>query len=203
MPRHSVIALVLAGAFASSAVHAQDFTATLGLQNTDPASDNGTLAGADANVNDDWSVTGSFAYHFNPNLSVELWSGLANFEHEVSIDGLGTVASVEHRPTTLSLNYQFAPESSFRPFVGIGYGWISVSGEQTLGALSGLGISGSNADGISLTLGADYYVNENFFLRGDVRKLDFDTDVTVETLGNVGTAEVDPLVYGISAGFRF
>jgi len=40
-------------------------------------------------------------------------------------------------------------------------------------------------------------------LRADVRKLGFDTDVTVETLGNVGTAEVDPLVYGISAGFRF
>lgn len=203
MPRLSLLALVLAGAFASSAASAQDFTATLGFQNTDPASDNGTLAGADASVNDDWSLTGSFAYNFNPNLSVELWSGLANFEHEVSIDGLGTVASVEHRPTTLSLNYQFLPEGSFRPFVGIGYGWISVSGEESQGALAGLGISGSNADGISLTLGADYYVNDSFFLRADVRKLDFDTDVTVETLGDVGTAEVDPLVYGISAGFRF
>lgn len=203
MPRPSLPALVLAGAFASSAASAQDFTATLGYQNTDPASDNGTLAGADASVGDDWSLTGSFAYGFTENFSVELWSGLANFEHEVSIDGLGTVASVEHRPTTLSLNYQFLPESRFRPFVGIGYGWISVTGEQSQGALAGLRISGSNADGISLTLGADYYVNDNFFLRADLRKLDFDTDVTVETLGDVGTAEVDPLVYGVSAGFRF
>lgn len=203
MPRLSLLALVLAGAFASSSANAQGFTATLGYQNTDPTSDNGTLAGGDASVNDDWSLTGSFAYGFNENLSVELWSGLANFKHEVSIDGLGTVASVEHRPTTLSLNYQFLPESSFRPFVGVGYGWISVSGEKSLGALAGLGISGSNANGLSLTLGADYYVNDNFFLRADVRKLDFDTDVTVETLGDVGTAEVDPLVYGISAGFRF
>jgi len=182
---------------------AQDFTATLGFQNTDPKSDNGTLAGGDATVNDDWSLTGSFAYNINQNFSVELWSGLANYEHEVSIEGLGSVASVEHRPTTLSLNYQFLPEASFRPFVGIGYGCIRVSSERSLGALSGLGISGSNADGLSLTLGADFYVNDNFFLRGNVRKLDFDTDVTVETLGNVGTAEVDPLVYGISAGFRF
>jgi outer membrane protein len=203
MPRLSLVALVIAGAFAASAASAQDFTATLGFQNTDPKSDNGTLAGGDASVNDNWSVTGSFAYSINPNFSVEVWSGLANFEHEVSIDGLGTVASVKHRPTTLSLNYQFLPESSFRPFVGIGYGWISVSGEKSLGALSGLGISGSNANGLSLTLGADYYVNDSFFLRGDVRKLDFDTEVTVETLGNVGTAQVDPLVYGISAGFRF
>ena len=203
MPRLSLLCIVLAGALATTAASAQDFTATLGFQNTDPASDNGTLAGGDASVNDDWSLTGSFAYGFTPNLSVELWSGLANFEHEVSIDGLGTVASVEHRPTTLSLNYQFLPESSFRPFVGIGYGWISVSGEASRGALAGLGISGSNANGLSLTLGADYYVNDSFFLRADVRKLDFDTDVTVETLGDVGTAEVDPLVYGVSAGFRF
>lgn len=88
----------------------------------------GTLAGGDASVNDDWSLTGSLACGFNQNFSVELWSGLANHEHEVSIAGLGAVASVKHRPTTL---------------------------------------------------------------------------VAVETLGNVGTAEVDPLVYGISAGFRF
>jgi outer membrane protein len=203
MPRLSLLAFAFAGAFAASAASAQNFTATLGFQNTDPASDNGTLAGADASVNDDWSLTGSLAYGINDNFSVELWSGLANFEHDVSIDGLGTVASVEHRPTTLSLNYQFLPEASFRPFVGIGYGWISVSGEESKGALAGLGISGSNANGLSLTVGADYYVNENFFLRADLRKLDFDTDVTVETLGGVGTAEVDPLVYGISAGFRF
>ena len=52
-------------------------------------------------------------------------------------------------------------------------------------------------------MGADVYFNDNFFVRADVRKLDFDTDVTVETLGRVGTAEVDPLVYGLSAGFRF
>ena len=203
MPRTALIALALAGALASTTASAEGFTATLGFQNTDPKSDNGTLAGADASVNDDWSLTGSFAYGFNDNFSVELWSGLANFEHEVSIDGLGTVASVEHRPTTLGLNYHFMADSSFRPFVGIGYGWVSVSGERTQGALAGLDISGSNANGVSLVLGADYYVNDSFFVRADVRKLDFDTEVTVETLGDVGTAEVDPLVYGISAGFRF
>ena len=203
MPRLPLIALALAGAFAASTASAQSFTATLGYQNTNPKSGNGTLAGAEASVNDDWSLTGSFAYGFNDNFSVELWSGLTAFEHEVSLAGLGTVATVEHRPTTLSMNYHFLADQAFRPFVGIGYGWVSVSGERTVGALSGLGISGDNANGLSLTLGADYYVNDNFFIRGDIRKLDFDTEVSVETLGVVGTAEVDPLVYGLSAGFRF
>ena len=203
MSRLVLTSLALAAAFAATSAHAQGFSATLGYHNTNPKSDNGTLAGADASVNDDWSVTGSAAYAFNDNFSVELWTGLAKFEHEVTLAGLGTVASVEHRPTTLSLNYHFAPDSVVRPFVGIGYGWVNVSGEETLGALAGLGIDGSNADGISFSAGLDWFVNDNFFLRADVRKLSFDTDVTVETLGNVGTAEVDPVVYGISAGLRF
>lgn len=203
MSRLVLTSLALAAAFAATSANAQGFSATLGYHNTNPKSDNGTLAGADASVNDDWSVTGSAAYAFNDNFSVELWTGLAKFEHEVTLAGLGTVASVEHRPTTLSLNYHFAPDSVVRPFVGIGYGWVNVSGEETLGALTGLGIDGSNADGISFSAGLDWFVNDNFFLRADVRKLSFDTDVTVETLGNVGTAEVDPVVYGISAGLRF
>jgi outer membrane protein len=203
MPRLALCCLALAAALAAPAASAEGFTATLGFQNTDPKSDNGTLAGARASVNDDWSLTGSFAYGFSDGWSVELWSGLTAFEHEVSLEGLGTVASVEHRPTTLSVNYHFMADRPFRPFVGLGYGWINVSGEQSRGALAGLGIDGDNADGISFTVGADYYVNDNFFLRADVRRLDFDTEVTVETLGNVGTAEVDPLVYGISAGLSF
>lgn len=203
MSRPARLSLSLCALLAAPMAHAEGFTATLGFQNTDPKSDNGTLAGARAEVNDDWSLTGSFAYGFNESWSVELWSGLSKFEHEVSLAGLGTVASVEHRPTTLGVNYHFLPQSKFRPFLGVGYGWINVSGERTLGALAGLGIDGDNADGISFTLGADYYVTDAFFIRADVRKLDFDTEVSVETLGNVGTAEVDPLVYGLSAGLRF
>jgi outer membrane protein len=203
MTRLPLAALALATAMAATGAQAQAFTATLGYQNTDPKSNNGTLASARASVNEDWSLTGSAAYGFDNGLQIELWTGLAKFEHEVSLAGLGTVASVEHRPTTLSLNYQFMRDSSFRPFVGIGYGWVNVSGERTLGALTGLGISADNANGLSLTAGADYYFSDRFFVRADVRKLDFDTDVTVETLGNVGTAEVDPLVYGLSFGVSF
>jgi len=203
MQRLVLSSLALAAALSASGANAQAFSVTLGFQNTDPKSDNGQLAGADATVNDDWSLTGSAAYAFNDNWSVELWSGLANFEHEVSLAGLGTVASVEHRPTTLSVNYHFAPDSAVRPFIGLGYGWVNVSGERTQGALAGLGIDGSNANGIAFGAGLDWFVNDNFFLRADVRRLSFETDVTVETLGNVGTAEVDPIVYGISAGLRF
>ena len=202
MKQLSVLSLALAGLLASGAANAQ-FYGTFGYSAVNPKSGNGTLAGADANVNDDGTVVGSVGYKFNKNVFVDLGTALVPFEHEVALDGLGTVASLEHRPTVLSLNYQFNTESTVRPFVRVGYGWIAISDEKAEGALTGLDISASNADGITYGGGLDFFVNDNVFIRAEVSKLDFDTDVSVETLGDVGTANVDPLVYGVAVGYQF
>ena len=198
MSRIALIALALGGALAATGANAQSFTATLGYQNTDPKSDNGTLAGARASVNDDWSLTGSFAYGFNDNLSVELWSGLTAFEHEVSLQGLGTVATVEHRPTTLSLNYHFNTDGQFRPFIGAGYGIVNVSGEQTRGALAGLGIDGDNANGLSLTLDSvDALTDFSWALRQalSAQGITGDTDAEIDHIELIGPP-ADPANHG-------
>ncbi|HOZ05170.1 MAG TPA: OmpW family outer membrane protein [Arenimonas sp.] len=202
MPRISTLGLAFGLVLLASNAHAENVTATLGFHNVNPKSDNGTLAGAEASVDDDWAVTGSVAYHFADNWSVELWSGLEKYEHDVSLAGLGTVGSVKHRPTTLGVNYHFMKESKFRPFLGLGYGWVNVSGEKSTGALAGTVLRADNSSGLTANLGADYYFNDNFFVRGDVRYLNFDSDVTVDGAA-VGTANVDPLIYGISAGVAF
>ena len=202
MTKISLICLSLAGILASGAANAQ-FFATAGFTNVNPQSDNGTLAGADASVSTDWSVTGNLGYKFSPNIFAQLGTALVPFEHDVSLDGLGTVASLKHRPTVLSINYQFLPEGSVRPFIGIGYGWVTISDEKTKGALSGLDISASDSNGFTYGGGVDFFVNENLFIRADVSVLDFSTDVNVETLGDVGTAKVDPLVFGLSLGYQF
>jgi len=202
MPRISFLAMIIGLAFSASNAHAENFSSTLGLQNVNPKSDNGILAGANASVDDDWAVTGSIAYHFSDNWSAEFWTGLSKFEHDVSLAGLGIVGSVEHRPSTLGINYHFMQDQNFRPFVGLGYGWVNVGGEQSKGALAGTILRGDNSNGFTLKAGADYYFNDSFFVRGEVRYLDFDTDVTVNG-GFVGTANVDPIIYGISLGAQF
>ena len=202
MKKTNLLSLALASLFASGAANAQ-FFATVGYANVNPKSDNGTLAGADTTVNTDSSVTGSIGYKFTPNVFAELGTALVPFEHDVSLQGLGTVASLEHRPTVLSINYQFLPEASVRPFVRLGYGWVAISNETAKGALTGLDISASNANGFAYGGGVDFVVNDKLFIRADISKLDFDTDVSVETLGNVGTANVDPLVFGVSVGYQF
>ena len=52
MQRLVLTSLALAAALAASGASAQSFSLTLGYQNTDPKSDNGQLAGADATVNE-------------------------------------------------------------------------------------------------------------------------------------------------------
>jgi len=202
MPRIKNLVFILGFALLSSNAHAENVTATLGFHNVNPKSDNGTLAGAQASIDEDGAFTGSIAYHFSDNWSAELWTGLSKYEHDVSLSGLGKVGSVEHRPTTLGVNYHFMKDSKFRPFVGLGYGWVNVSGEQSSGALAGTLLRGDNSGGLTANVGADYYINDRFFLRGDLRYLNFDSDVTVNGAA-VGTANVDPLIYGISAGISF
>ena len=202
MKNVSVLSLALAGLLASSAANAQ-FFGTLGYSQVNPKSDNGSLAGADAEVNSDGSIAGSLGYRFTPNLFAEASTPLMAFEHDVSLDGLGTVASLKHRPTVLSLAYQFNADSTVRPFVRIGYGWIAISDETAKGALAGLDVSASNADGIAYGAGIDFFLSDKVFIRGEVSKLDFDTGVNVETLGDVGTANVDPLVLGLAIGYQF
>lgn len=202
MKKLRLVSLALVSILASGAANAQ-FFGTAGFTNVNPQSDNGTLAGADASVSDAWSLTGSVGYKFTPNIFGQLGTALVPFEHDVSLDGLGTVASLKQRPTVLSLNYQFLAEGTVRPFIGVGYGWVSISDEEAEGALTGLGISASDSNGFTYGGGVDFFVNENFFIRADVSVLDFSTDVTVETLGDVGTANVDPIVFGLSLGYQF
>ncbi len=202
MPRNTIIALALASAFAASSAHADGFKATLGYENVSPKSNNGQLAGADANVSSEWGATGSLAYGFTDNWSAEVWTGLTKYKHQVALNGLGDVANVEHRPTTVSVNYHFLPEAKFNPFIGVGYGYINVSGEEGIGPLAGTTVRASNSNGIAFTVGADVALTDNFFLRGSARKLNFDSDVTVNGAA-VGTVSVDPWVYGISAGLKF
>jgi outer membrane protein len=203
--------IALSAALVAGQASADTFSARIGAHSVNPKSNNGQLAGLDADVSDEVGITGGVSWMITPNISTDLWLGLDGFRHDVRLAGAGpafgvgtdTVASVRHRPVTLGVNYHFG-SGAFRPFLGLGYNWIRVSGERGVGALEGAEVSASNASGLTYTLGADFDFNDFVFLRVDARRLDFDTDVSVPALGGpVGTVNVDPWVYGVSIGFRF
>lgn len=202
MKTKTLLAAAFAASLAAGTANAQ-FYGLLGVGNTNPDSDNGILAGGDTNVNDAWAMTGGVGYRITPAFFVDLNTGITDFSHTVSIAGLGNVANLDQRPVNLSVSYQFLTDKPFRPYLTVGYGWNVVSGEKTEGALSGLGISVDNGSGFAWGGGADFILNDNWFIRGDFKQMDFDADVSVETLGNVGTANVDPWLFNLSVGYQF
>lgn len=184
----------LAGAAAAQSQG--DWTLGLGLGGVFPKSNNGTLAGLPATISDDFRPIFTLEYFIRDNLGIELLAATP-FEHDVALGG-ANIGSVKHLPPTLSLNYHFPTQTAFKPFLGIGVNYTTFFDETTpLGVL--------NLDdswGVALQAGADYQVNDNGALRLSVRWMDIDSDATLNGLP-IGTAEIDPVVVGLSYVFRF
>jgi outer membrane protein len=201
MQRSALYTLGLAAIFATSAASAQGFSARLGFNSLSPKSDNGTVAGATADISTDTAFTLGASYHINDNWEVAVDTA-SKYGHEVKLAGLGQVATLKHQPVTVGVNYNFNGSETLKPFVGLGYAWVGVRDEKALGPIAGANVNIYNSKGFTAVGGLDYKINETFYLRGDVRYIDFDSDVIING-AKAGVANVDPIVYGISVGMKF
>jgi outer membrane protein len=201
MQRTAILTLGLAAIFASSAASAEGFSARLGFNSLNPKSDNGIIAGAKADVSNETAVTLGGSYYFTDNWEVAVDTA-SEYTHQVSLAGLGKVVSLKHQPVTVGVNYNFNGTEKVKPFVGLGYAWVGVRNEKGLGALTGANINIYNSKGFTAVAGLDYLINETYFIRGDVRFIDFDSDV-IANGAKAGIANVDPIVYGVSIGMKF
>lgn len=113
-------------------------------------------------------------------------------------------------PPTLTLQYHFAPEGKFRPYVGAGVNYTIFYNERAAGSLEDAvgptDVSLSDSFGWALQAGADIPVNEKLFLNFDVKYIDIDTTARLNTTA-IGQQRVrvniDPLVIGFGVGMRF
>ncbi len=190
----AAIALVAAApAFAQSA---GDWTLGLGLGYVSPKDDNGLLAGAPTTIDEDLRPTLTVEYFPWDNIGIELLAATP-FEHTATIAGVGT-ATTKHLPPTLSLVYHIPTAGSFTPFVGAGLNYTVFFSEK-----SALGVvKMDDSVGLALKAGVDFALSGKGALRTEVRWMDIDTDVT---LGGapIGTAEIDPIVVGVSYVMKF
>lgn len=197
------LALVLAGAATPAlAQSAGTWTVGVGAHQVNPKSDNGSLAGGalpvevESNVRP--TITGE--YFVADNLGIEVLASLP-FKHDIAIDGLGTVGEAKHLPPTVSLQYHFG-QGKVKPFVGAGVNYTKFFSEDTSGALEGAELELSASWGLAAHAGVDFKVGENGAIRIDARWIDIDTDVSVDGQ-DLGTVNIDPLVYGAAYVFSF
>lgn len=196
----SFFATIFLSAVAATSAIAQsqgDWTLGLGLGLVAPKSDSGTLAGGEADVDDNVRPTITAEYFIRDNLGIELLASW-QFKHDVDIDGIGDAGSVKHFPPTLSLNYHFPTQSSFKPYVGIGINYTVFSDED-----SDLGdLELDDSVGIAVQAGLDYMLDNGAALRANIRWADIDTDVDLNGTF-IGEAEIDPIIVTLGYVWQF
>lgn len=200
------IALAVAAALAAPAAFAQSagsMTFGVGAHNVDPKSNNGSLVNntLDVSVGSSVRPTITGEYFVADNLGVEIIAALP-FQHDINIAGLGKVGSTKHLPPTLSLNYHFgATDAAIKPYIGAGVNYTWFFSEKSEGALAASDLRLGNSWGLAAQAGVDFKVGDGA-IRVNVRKIDIDTKVKLDR-AEIGTVNIDPLVYGVHYMFSF
>ena len=195
----SVLALALAAsATPALAQSGGDFTLGVGVHNVEPKSNNGALAGGTLplDIGSDVRPTITGEYFLRDGLGIEVLAALP-FEHDISVKGVGRVGSTKHLPPTVSLQYHFNNGGKVSPLLGVGLNYTTFFQEDTTGALAGTRLELGDSWGAAVHAGVDFRIGTRGALRVDARWMDIDTDVRVNG-ARMGTANIDPIAYGVS-----
>lgn len=204
--KNNILALSLAAVLALPALpalaqSAGEWTLGFGLHNVQPKDGNGDLAGLESDVGSNVQPTITFEYFIYDNVGIEVLAATP-FEHDVSLDGLGKVGSVQHLPPVISLQYHFNGGGKVSPFVGAGLNYTVFFNEETRGALAGSRLQLEDSAGIALHAGLDYQITPNGALRADIRWMDIESKVKLDG-ANIGKVKIDPVVMGVAYVHRF
>ena len=197
------IALAFGAAAPAFAQSKGDWTLGVGVHQVNPKSDNGTLAGGTLplDIDSDVKPTITFEYFLRDNLGLEVLAALP-FKHDISVKGVGKVGETKHLPPTVSLQYHFNSKGKVSPLLGVGLNYTTFFSEDTTGALEGTRLKLDDSWGLAAHAGLDFKVSERSAVRVDVRWADIDTKVEVDG-AKLGTANIDPLVYGVAYVLKF
>lgn len=213
LPLTVVAAALLAGAPAQ-AYDEGDWLVRVGASNVDPDNSVGSLGAADIDIDDDTSVTFNGTWMWTKHMGVELLAALP-FEHDIKAQGLGKVGSTKHLPPTLSWQWHFLPDSWFQPYVGAGINWTIFFDDGEEGILKEIGgeleLKDTSSVGLAGQIGADFQLNDRWFVNVDFRYIKISNEAQVTLPGEDGgdptvvdvDVDIDPFVYGLHVGYRF
>jgi outer membrane protein len=197
----SSIRLIALALLLPAAAAAEGFRASASAFNVNPKSDNGALAdGAlDVSISSETNLTLAGEYAFGDHWSVELQYGFG-FDHEVALNGAKAL-EITHKPMTIAGKYTFSG-AKLRPYLGLGFNRTTFGDETEFGPIAGTRTTLDGASGLAALAGLEFDVGERFALRGELRWIDMDTEVAVNG-AVVGTANVDPILVGVSGVLKF
>ena len=194
---------VASAALPAAAQSAGEWTLGVGVHNVDPKSNNGTLANGTLPLSIGSSARPSLTveYFVRDNLGVEVLAAWP-FQHDISVKGVGRVGSTKHLPPTVSLQYHFNDKGVVSPVLGVGLNYTTFFSEDTRGALDGTSLKLGDSWGLAAHAGLDFALTKKDALRVDLRWADIDSKVKLNG-AKIGTANIDPMVYGVAYVMKF
>jgi len=139
------------------------------------------------------------SYFFTKNIAAELI--LATSEHEIDYNSTTDLGSAWILPPTLTLQYHFTPDSAFSPYLGAGLNYSLFYGEDTAAGFTNLEVEGGV--GYALQAGFDYWINDNWGLNLDVKKIWLNVDAKLNNGAIRADIDLDPVVVGAGVSYRF
>lgn len=204
MIRSMLTAAVFAAAASSAALAAQGGDWQIGGRLIAVVPDESatiSVIGGDADINNSYVPELDITYYLDSNWSLELIAATMphKVRHTPSDLDLGKVWLL---PPTLTLQYHFMPEGSFRPYVGLGVNYTIFYNQDHEAA--GIDVEYDNAFGVALVGGFDVPIDDHWAFNVDVKKYWLNTDVTITVLpSTIVNADVDIDPWVIGAGFRY
>lgn len=197
--RRGIIGLTVGALLAASGTAGSaEWVVRAGAHTVVPKSNNHDVV----NVDSGKSFTFNISYLWSERFGVELLAALP-FSHDINLNsGAAKVAETRQLPPTLSMQYHFAPQARFRPYVGAGLNATIFFDEKTRGALEGSHLSLRRSFGLAAQVGADYAISDLWSLNFDARWMDIDTKATLSGT-DLGSVRIDPYAVGISIARRF
>jgi outer membrane protein len=162
------------------------------------------IPGAGIDITNDTTLTLDVSYFLSPSVAINFFGGFpasADLTGEGSVQGL-PVGETKYGPAALSLQYHFATNSGFGPYLGIGVARVLFMDEKG-DALTDFDLEDAWAPAIQI--GLRYQVNQNWLANFDLRYIPFETDVS----GGLGGApvdakiSVDPIILNAGFAYRF
>jgi outer membrane protein len=162
------------------------------------------IPGAGVDISDRYVPELDISYFFAKNWAVETICCIT--PHDVTLKPTPTttldLGSTTLLPASFVLQYHFAPDATFQPYVGAGVNYTIFFNTKD-GDVDK--VSYDNSFGSVIQAGADYKLASGWRINFDVKKIFLETDVRVRigTAVIPATATIDPLVIGIGFGKRF
>jgi outer membrane protein len=149
-----------------------------------------------------------FEYFMTPNWSSELVLTYPQSQtvtvRQSALGGPTDIGSFKHLPPTLTLKYNFAPDATFRPYVGVGVN-LTLLSKIDLAVPTNPPLKldlKKTSIGPAVQAGFDVKVADHWFVNADIKWAQLRTDVKLNGT-KLAKVKVDPVLFGVGVGYRW